>query len=180
MRNKTVLPTATFKALFQQLIPCFFIYVLLRRCGPRRRRPPWITAAELIYSLVFHALAGTGTPARHVKQLTGKRMTEGTLAQRRGLLPWEVSESSMSAALKPKADPGRHAGAFYHGLRLCAINGSTFSIANTPQVKKQMRKARTRRGRAAFPKVGVAVMVELGLHNPLADAWGTGANRRGC
>ena len=35
-----------------------------------------------------------------------------------------------------------------------------------------MRKARTRRGRAAFPKVGVAVMVELGLHNPLAAALG--------
>ena len=35
-----------------------------------------------------------------------------------------------------------------------------------------MRKARSRRGRAAFPKVGVAVMVELGLHNPLAAALG--------
>jgi hypothetical protein len=33
-----------------------------------------------------------------------------------------------------------------------------------------MRKARSRRGRAAFPKVGVAVMVELGLHNPLTGA----------
>ena len=35
-----------------------------------------------------------------------------------------------------------------------------------------MRKAKSRRGRAAFPKVGVAVMVELGLHNPLAAALG--------
>jgi hypothetical protein len=35
-----------------------------------------------------------------------------------------------------------------------------------------MKKARSRRGRAAFPKVGVAVMVELGLHNPLAAALG--------
>jgi hypothetical protein len=52
------------------------------------------------------------------------------------------------------------------------VDGSLFSITNTPQVKKQMRKARSRRGRAAFPKVGVAVMVELGLHNPLAAALG--------
>ena len=37
-----------------------------------------------------------------------------------------------------------------------------------------MRKARSRRGRAAFPKVGVAVMVELGLHNPLAAGMGAG------
>src|SRR5258708_26349410 len=35
-----------------------------------------------------------------------------------------------------------------------------------------MSKARSRRGRAAFPKVGAAVMVELGVHNPLAAALG--------
>jgi hypothetical protein len=35
-----------------------------------------------------------------------------------------------------------------------------------------MRKARTRRGRAAFTKVGRAVMAELGLHNPLAVGLG--------
>ena len=35
-----------------------------------------------------------------------------------------------------------------------------------------MRKERSRRGRAAFPKVGVAMMVELGLHNLLAAAVG--------
>jgi hypothetical protein len=35
-----------------------------------------------------------------------------------------------------------------------------------------MRKAKSRRGLAAFPKVGAAVLVELGLHNPLAAALG--------
>jgi hypothetical protein len=172
MRNPTALPAATFKALFQQLIPCSFIYVLLRRCGLRRRRPPWISAWELLCGLVFHGVAGQGTLAQHVKALTGKGVTDGALSQRRGLLPWELFEAIMAAALQPKADPRRHAEAFYHGLRLCGIDGSTFSIANTPQVKRQMRKARSRRGRAAFPKVGVAVLVELGLHNPLAAAIG--------
>jgi hypothetical protein len=172
MRNKTVLPAATFKTLFRELIPCSFLSAVLRRCGLRRRRPPRIRTTELLCGLVFHGVAGTGTLARHVKQLTGKDITDGALAQRRGLLPWEIFAAMMTAALKPKADPRRHAEAFYHGLRLCGIDGSTFSVANTPQVKKQMRKARSRRGRAAFPKVGVAVMVELGLHNPLAAALG--------
>jgi hypothetical protein len=172
MRNKIVIPAATFKALFQELIPWSFIYALLRRWGLRRRCPPIVSAAELICALVFHVVAGTGTLARHVKQVTGKSITDGALAQRRALLPWEVFEGIMGAALKPKADPARHADAFYHGLRLCGIDGSTFSVTNTPQAKKQMKKARSRRGRAAFPKVGVAVMVELGLHNPLAAALG--------
>jgi hypothetical protein len=132
-----------------------------------------VTAVELIQGLVFHVICEAGTLAQHVKQLTGKNITDGALAQRRALLPAEVFEALMAGALKPKAERSRHPEAFYHGLRLCGVDGSSFSISNTPQVKKQMRKARSRRGRAAFPKVGAAVMVELGLHNPLAAALGT-------
>lgn len=172
MQHKSSVPAATFRALFRQIISWQFLYALLRACGLRRRCPPQISPSELICGLVFHVVAGKGTLAQHVKQLTGKDITDGALAQRRALLPVEIFERMMGAALKPKADPARHAEAFYHGLRLCGIDGSTFSVTNTPQVKKQMRKARTRRGRAAFPKVGVAVLVELGLHNPLAAALG--------
>jgi hypothetical protein len=161
MRNKTVVPAATFKALFQELISWSFIYALLRRWGVRRRRPPLVTIVEVIQSLVFHVVAEAGTLAQHVKQLTGKTITDGALSQRRALLPPEVFEALMAAALKPKAEPKRHPDAFYHGLRLCGVDGSTFSVTNTPQVKKRMRKAKSRRGRAAFPKVGVAVLVEI-------------------
>ena len=172
MRTKTVVPAATFKALFKELFTWYFIYALLRRCGLRRRCPPYMTHVELIQSIVFHTVAEAGTLAQHVKQLTGKNITDGAISQRRALLPPAVFEELMKAALKPKGDPTRHPDAFYHGLRLCGVDGSLFSITNTPQVKKQMRKARSRRGRAAFPKVGAAVMVELGLHNPLAAALG--------
>jgi hypothetical protein len=172
MRNKPVVPVATFKVLFEELITWSFIHALLRRCGLRRRCPPVVTTVELIQSLVFHVIADAGTLAEHVKQLTGKAITDGALSQRRALLPPEMFDQLMGAALKPKAVPRQHPDAFYHGLRLCGIDGSTFSVTNTPQVKKRMRKAKSRRGRAAFPKVGVAVMVELGLHNPLAAAVG--------
>lgn len=172
MRHKPVLPATTFKALFNELIPWRFIYSLFLACGVRRRRPPQITQVELIRGLVFHVVAGAGTLAQHVTQLTGKSITDGALAQRRALLPPELFDQLLKAALQPKAKPGQHPEAFYAGLRLCGVDGSSFSITNTPQVKKKMRKARTRRGRAAFPKVGVAVMVELGLRNPLAAALG--------
>ena len=172
MRTKTVVSAATFKALFKELFTWYFIYSLLRQCGLRRRCPPYVTHVELIQSMLFHSIADAGTLAQHVKQLTGKTITDGALAQRRALMPAAVFEELMGAALKPKADPSRHPEAFYHKLRLCGVDGTLFSITNTPQVKKQMRKARSRRGRAAFPKVGAAVMVELGLHNPLAAALG--------
>jgi hypothetical protein len=172
MRNKTAVPAASFKALFRQVISWQLIYALLRAHGPRRRRPPEVSAAEVICGLVFHVVAGKGTLAKHVKQLTSKDITDGALAQRRALMPLDIFEGMLSAALKPKGNPAQHPDAFYHGLRLCGIDGSTFSVTNTPQVKKRMKKARSRRGRAAFPKVGVAVLVELGLHNPLAAALG--------
>jgi hypothetical protein len=172
MRNQTIVPVATFKALFTGLIPCTFLYMLPRRCGVRRRCPPWVSAWELIQGLIFHVVAEAGTLAQHVKQITGKTITDGTLAQRRALLPIVVFEQTMEATLQPKGEPTRHPEAFYQGLRLCGVDGSLFSVTNTSQNKKQMRKARSRRGRAAFPKVSVAVMVELGLHNPLAAALG--------
>jgi hypothetical protein len=108
-----------------------------------------------------------------VKQFCDQDITDGALSQRRALLPVRIFEGMMEAALQPKADAGKHPQAFYQGLRLCGLDGSTFSVTNTPQVKKHMKKARSRRGRAAFAKVGVAVMVELGLHNPLGAALGS-------
>ena len=173
MRDNANVPAATFMALFGESFTHQSIGALLRACGVRRRRPPGVSAFELICSLIFHVVAGPGKFAAHVKQLTGKVITDGALSQRRAVLPVEVFEGMMKAALQPKANPKRHPDAFYQGLRLCGIDGSTFSVTNTPQVKKRMKKARSRRGRAAFPKVGVAVMVELGLHNPLAAALGS-------
>jgi hypothetical protein len=41
---------------------------------------------------------------------------------------------------------------------------------NTPQVSATTTKAASRRGRAAFAKLGVAVLLEVGVHNPLAAA----------
>ena len=173
MRNQTPIPAATFRALFAELIAVAFFYALLKRCGVRRRCPPVVTAWELIQGLMFHVVAEAGTLAQHVKQLTGKNITDGALSQRRALLPITVFEALMTTTLQPKAELARHPEAFYQGLRLCGVDGSLFSVTNTPQTKKQMRKARSRRGRAAFPKVGVAVLLELGLHNPLAAALGS-------
>jgi hypothetical protein len=78
----------------------------------------------------------------------------------------------LDSALSPKARPNLHPDAFYHGLRLCGLDGTRFSVANTPQIKASLRKAKTRRHKAAFAKVGVAVLVELGLHNPIGAAIG--------
>ena len=173
MQTKLQISGSVFKALFKQVLSSTLIRRLFSIHVPKaHRRPPTITPFELIMGLVFHMVAGTGTLANHMKLLTGKQITDGALSQRRTEVPWKVFEQMMSSALRSKANAKLHPQAFYQGLRLCGIDGSSFSIANTPQVHEQMKKASSRRMKAAFAKVGVVVMVELGLRNPIGASIG--------
>ncbi len=172
MRNNASFSSSVFKRLFRGFLPNRLIRKWFELFGPASRRPPVIKAEDLIMCLVFHVLAGAGTLAEHVKTLTRKSITDGALSQRRQSWPWQIFERIMEAVLGPKAQEKKHPEAFYHGLRLCGADGSLLSIGNTPQVKKRMRKAKSRRCKAAFAKVGVAVLLELGIRNPLAAAIG--------
>jgi hypothetical protein len=171
MRNRAI-SSGTFKTIFDSVIPADTIEAVLNRCGAKRRCPPAISAPDFIAGLAFHTVAGPGKFGHHMKQLTGESITDGALSQRRSRLLEAVFPQVMAEALEPLADPQKHPEAFYQGLRLCGVDGTRFSVANTPSVKRAMRKARSRRGRAAFAQVGAAVMVELGLHNPIAAALG--------
>jgi hypothetical protein len=73
--------------------------------------------------------------------------------------------------LRPQATR-RHRDAFWREWRVVALDGTQFSLTNTPQIAARVTKARTRRGRAAFAKLTTAVLLEVGLHNPLAAAIG--------
>lgn len=172
MRKKHPLSGSVFKKLFHQLLPTPTLKKLFRWCGPQRRRPPQLSPVDLIGGLVFHVFQGRGTLAQNVNLLTGQSISDAALSQRRQALPWQLFESMMEAALSPKAQPSKHPQAFYKGLRLCGLDGSQFSVANTPLIKKQGDKAVSRRMKAAFAKIGVAVLVELGIHNPLGASIG--------
>jgi hypothetical protein len=162
----------SFKAVFKQFISWQTVSAIVRAGGLVRRRPPKLSAYELIMGLVFHGLQGCGTLSENVKMLTGKGLAKSSLSQRRQNLPWEVFVAVMKAALRPKAEAEKQAQAFYKGWRLVAIDGTQFSVSNTPQILASLSKAASRRMKAAFAKVGVALLVELGIHNPLAAAIG--------
>lgn len=173
MGSNPVVKASIFIDAIESLVPKSKIRTGIESCGVRRLCPPKVQWSEIVDGLIYHTVAEEGTLAEHMKQLTGKSITDGALlSQRRANLPCEVFEELMASALKPKADPARHPTCFHHGLRLCGVDGILFSVSNTPQVKKQMPKAWTRRGRAAFAKVGAVVLLELGLHNPLAATLG--------
>ena len=142
----------------------------LRRC-PRGCKPR-LPGASFLQALLFHFLFATGTFAEHLRQLTGWIRSESGLSERRQAASWQLFTSWLGQALRPMAKSDLNPTAFWRGWRLLAWDGSQFSLTNTPQVKQQACKARARRRRAAWAKVTVAVLLELGLHNPLAAAIG--------
>lgn len=139
--------------------------------GPRGCKPK-LPLGELLQALLFHFLFPNGTCAEHLRQLTGRQRAESTLSERREALPWIVFTELLLLALRPLAHLQKHPQAFWRGLRLTAWDGSQFSLTNTPQNLEQFPKAKARRLRAAWAKITVVVLLEIGLHNPLAAAIG--------
>ena len=172
MRTKSQFLDGHFQNKFDQLVCPKQLERILEDFGPEKRRPPQLPLNKLISSLVFHVLQDSGTFAVNVKQLTGQQISDSALSQRRENIPWMVFDQIMDCALSAKADRAKHPGAFYRGLLLMGIDGSQFSVINTPQNKKSFIKAASRRMKAAFGKVGVSVLTELGLHNPVAATVG--------
>jgi hypothetical protein len=140
---------------------------------PRRRgRKPRVPVSQLLPALTYHVMQDTGTLADHLFQLFRAPLADSSWSDRRLRLPWEIFAELMRRALRPRATPRQHGEAFWRGWRLVALDGTQFSLINTPQITATLAKARTRRGRAAFAKITTAVLLELGLHNPLAAAIG--------
>ena len=160
--------------------PAGFLAAWARVVGPRgvptlarrRGRKPRVPLTQVLPALTFHVMQDAGTLAAHLFQLFRTPLADSSWSDRRLRLPWEIFAELMRRALRPRATPRQHREAFWRGWRLVGLDGTQFSLINTPQVTATCTKARTRRGRAAFAKITTAVLLEIGLHNPLAAAVG--------
>jgi len=152
-----------FESLFKPIIEGF-----VARQDPGRGPKPKLCASQLLISFVYHVMVGSGAFSEHVFKIFGVSIKDSSLSGRRQRMGFEPFAWLMKHALRPMADPERNLGCFYKGLRLCGIDGSCWSVTNTLQNQAKMSKAISRRFEAAFAKVEMCVLVELGLHNPLA------------
>lgn len=156
-----------------------FLHAWQRLIGPaklptvarRRGRKPRVPVTDLLPALTFHVMQRAGTLAEHFSALFDDSLADSSWADRRARLPWEIFAELMRRVLRPRATR-RQRDAFWRGWRLVALDGTQFSLTNTPQITATTTKAWTRRGRAAFAKLTTAVLLEVGLHNPLAAGIG--------
>jgi hypothetical protein len=82
---------------------------------------------------VFHVLNFSGTLAEHFAMLFEDALNDSSCTSRRTRLPWEVFAELMRLALRPLAQKRCHPEAFWHGLRLLAMDGVQFNHPRTPQ-----------------------------------------------
>lgn len=172
LTKKRPIKKSQFRSWLQQLIPQRTLRALLRQTHPTARHGRKLSGVQCVIAQIYHGLRRQGTFGDHVKELFGIDISNSALTQRRARLPWEVFTRLLELALQPLAQPRRHKAAFYHGLRLVGIDGTQWSVRNTPRILGVLSKAASRRMSAAFAKVGLVVLTELGMHNPLAAAIG--------
>lgn len=139
-----------------------------RQLGVRPRGKPKLSAFEVLSVVVGHALMPTGDLSMHAHGLLGKRVSNAALSKRRRRLPWQIFERMMDWVLGPQAHPQQHPAAFWKGMRLVGIDGTMFSARNAAGILNQLIKTASRRMEAAFAKLRVVILVELGTHHPMA------------
>jgi len=139
-----------------------------RHQGPRRKLQTW----QLIVGLIAHCLPMAGRFSKCMQQYFGMSLSDSALSQRRQQLGPDLFTLIMEETLRPLADAVVHPGCFLGALRLVGIDGTTWSVSNTPQHLARIAKAKTRRGCAAFAKIAMSALVELGTHAPLRAVLG--------
>jgi hypothetical protein len=126
-----------------------------------------LSRGQLLAALIFHYTTTlAGSFAEHVFCLLNITMAESSLSERRQTMPFEVFKELLRRVLRLISEAGPQA--FFGQWRLVAIDGVSFSLANTEQVKRKRKKGGNQKSRAAFAKLQCSALVDLVMHNPLA------------
>src|SRR3954462_14514223 len=72
---------------------------------------------------------------------------------------------------RPLAEPGL-AGAFYRGLRLVSLDGTTILVPDEPELERRFGRPSSSRSPGAFPQARLLALMESGTHAIFAAAIG--------
>lgn len=84
------------------------------------------------------------------------------ISEQRALFDVRILHRLMQRCCHPLCDPKRHPGAFYHGRRLIAIDGTKFNVADTPANSTAFGRTTNQYGKGAFPQIQAIVLMECG------------------
>jgi len=117
---------------------------------------------EAAYEAVFSAVSqGLAWDAGAPQPAGVSKVAISLLRTRIGAAPLADLVQRCCVAL---ADPDVHPGAFYRGLRLVAIDGSTFELADEPDIDEAFGRPGGRQGRAGYPQARCVLLAECASH----------------
>ncbi len=132
-----------------------------------------LSAMELLCALTYHCIHGIGALSSNLKRATKVQMSDAGLFKTRQRVSIEMMNQISNHCLKVRSDLDNEPFSFYGDRLLVALDGTSFDLKNTEDLAKHFTKAKARRSKdvpakeAAFARVNVSCLVELGLHNPL-------------
>jgi hypothetical protein len=91
-------------------------------------------------------------------------LAEPSLYLARGRLGWAPLRWLREHVVAPPACPPQDPTAFYHGRRLLGIDGTTFTVADTPANARSFRRAKNQHCAGGYPLIRVVALCEVGTH----------------
>ena len=164
--------------------PSALVDAVLEATGRREQRQRLLPARLVVYYVLALTLFPQAGYEEVLRSLTeGLAWTSGWTT--RWALPSTVAISKARARLgaaplaelfaracRPLATPATP-GAFYRGLRLVSLDGTTFDVADTPDHAAHFGRPGSGRGEgAAFPQLRLLALAECGTHAMFAAAMG--------
>jgi hypothetical protein len=124
------------------------------------------TTLALFIQQVIHG----NTPCSEVRHIAGRSFTASAYCQARARLPLGVCQAMLSAVIDkalPLIDRQEHR---WHGHRAFHIDGSTFSMPDTPQLRRVFGTPSNQSGGCGFPTAHLLVLFSA-TTGILLDAW---------
>ena len=170
-------------SLLARVYPAELIKVILDEHGVNSQRvrslPATVTAyycmalslyPEAAYEEVFSVVAqGLGWQRGTAVAPTIAKSSISAARRKLGAAPLQALHRR---ACVPLADPMHHPDAFYAGLRVVAIDGSNFEVADEADNVAEFGYPGSRTGHAAYPQAQCAVLIECASHAILGASLG--------
>lgn len=142
--------------------------VAVRRRTTRERKMPLYLLLSVLISWFLKPNSGLAGVVGWLVPRRKRIPTDGPLYRARQNLGWAPLRWLRKHFLKPLASLGSDPYAFYQGLRLLAIDGTTFTVADTPANARTFGRANNQHGPGGYPLARAVALCEVGTHALLA------------
>jgi len=151
----------------RQLLPARLLKQAIACAGrvPTRQRclPAYLVLGALV-AWFFHASAKLPFVVGWLCSRPHRLPSDSALYQARARLGWGPMRWLCRHVLRPLAEYASDPWAFYEGMRLLALDGSTFTVADTAANERTFGRAGNQHGRSGYPLMRVVALCEVGTH----------------